>query len=183
MSKIHEKPVSVYEIEYGEELAFPWLFPNGKYGYLYPRVKKITPAMYFRCRLYSRYSYWQKNTTYLLHAAISYDTMLLKQEIRVYMKMRKFTSNTENTQPVTASDVRSIDNPNVLQNSYMFMKNICGTVVYFKNALYNLLAMFRALGPPSIFLTLSADDLHWPELGMLLEDCSYDDTIRKRKFF
>ena len=52
----------------------------------------------------------------------------------------------------------------MLQNSYMFMKNIRGTVAYFRNALYDLLDMFRSLGPPTLFMTLSADDLHWPEL-------------------
>lgn len=78
----------------------------------------------------------------------------------------------------TASDVRSrhIDPENV-RNSYMFMKNIRVTVAYFKNALYNLLAMFRSLRPPTLFMTLSADDMHWPELGMLLEDLTYDEAI------
>lgn len=56
----------------------------------------------------------------------------------------------------------------------MFMKNIRGTVAYFRNQLYNLLAMFKAIGPPSIFMTLSADDLHWPELSMAINDISFD---------
>ena len=52
----------------------------------------------------------------------------------------------------------------------MFMKYIRGTVAYFRNALYDLLAMFRCLGPLALFITFSADDLHWPELGMMLEN-------------
>ena len=38
--RINEDPVSVYEMQDGEAKAFPWLFPTGKYGYLYPREKK-----------------------------------------------------------------------------------------------------------------------------------------------
>ena len=61
----------------------------------------------------------------------------------------------------TAADVRARnDNPDILQSSYMFMNSIRGTVAYFRNALYDLLAMFRSLGPPTLFMTLSADDLH-----------------------
>ena len=74
------------------------------------------------------------------------------------------------------------DNPDILQSSYMFMKSIRGTVAYFRNALYDLLAMFRSLGPPTLFMTLSADDLHWPELGIILENLSYNDAVNKGSF-
>ncbi|WAR12801.1 hypothetical protein MAR_026981 [Mya arenaria] len=76
--------------------------------------------------------------------------------------MSKGSSGDGHGQSTTAGDVRARNtNPDILQN-------IRGTVVYFRNALYDLLAMFRCLGPPTLFMTLSADDLHWPELGMLL---------------
>lgn len=59
------------------------------------------------------------------------------------------------------------------------MKKIKGTVAYFKNMLYDLLASFRCLGPPTLFMTLSADDLHWPELGMTLEDIEFREAFGK----
>lgn len=93
----------------------------------------------------------------------------LKSEIRINMRIRK------NAKTVTAGDIRNCAySDTLLQNSYMSMKNIRGTVAYFRNQLYNLLAMFKALGPPSIFMTLSADDLHWPELSMAINDISFD---------
>ena len=100
------------------------------------------------------------------------------------MKMYKGNINSGLEMRTTAADVRSRNtNPEILQNSYMFMKHIRGTVAYFRNALYDLLAMFRCLGPPTLFMTLSADDLHWPELGMLLENLSYEEAIQKQSFF
>lgn len=40
---------------------------------------------------------------------------------------------------VTAGDIRNCAyNDTLLQNSYIFMKNIRGTVAYFRNLLYNL---------------------------------------------
>ena len=41
--------------------------------------------------------------------------------------------------------------------------------------MYDLLATFRCLGTPTLFMTLSEDDLHWPELGMSLEDIDFDE--------
>lgn len=178
-------PVRVYEINSGEESAFPWLFPSGQFGYLHPRPIKVTPSMYFKYRIYNKNSVWRKDMTYLLHCATSYDQMMLKQEIGVYMKMRMSLTSFEDgsVQPVTAKDVRpGSQNPDVLQNSYMFMKHIRGTVAYFRNALHDLMAMLRTLGPPTLFMTLSADDLHWPELGMTLENLTYCDAANKRNF-
>ena len=181
---ITNKPVSIYCLPYGEEKAFPWLFPDGKFGFTYSRPIKIAPSMYFRQRLYNRHSLFRKNMTYLLHAAASYDLMLMKQEINIHMKMTKMSNNKSSTKPMTAGDIRQMaDDDNCLrQNSYMFMKNIKGTVAYFKSALLDLLAMFRTLGPPTLFMTLSADDLHWPELFMSLKNVSFEEAVKQSSF-
>ena len=129
----HDTPVKIYEVKNGQELAFPWLFPTGQFGYLNDRQRKVTPAMYFKSRFYNKNSIWRKDISYLLHAAASYDQMLLKTEIEIYLKMRMSVTNYNNGSvgPVTAKDVRNIqENPDVLQNSYMFMKNIRGTVLW-----------------------------------------------------
>ena len=78
------------------------------------------------------------------------------------MKVRKKADTNNGPElPTTAADVRSRNSdPELIQNSYMFMNNIRGTVAYFRDALYDLLAMFRSLGPPTLFMTLSSDDLH-----------------------
>ena len=95
--------------------------------------------------------------TYLFHAAVSYDSLLLKQQVHICIQMRKSVHNLDDISNLatTAADVRARnENQDMLQNSNMFMKNIRGTVAYFRNALYELLAMFRSLGPPTLFMTL-----------------------------
>ena len=42
-----------------------------------------------------------------------------------------------------------------------------------KITLLDVLAMFCCLGPPTLFVTLSANDMHWPELIMQHTGCSY----------
>lgn len=85
--------------------------------------------------------------------------------------------------PVTVGNLRNLhQNPDFLENSYMITKQIKGTVAYFKNMLHDLLAAFRCLGPPTLFMTLSTDDLHWPEQGMRLEDISFNEAYGKSFF-
>ena len=168
-------PVSIYEHMNGEELAFPWLFPHGRFGFNYNRAIKITPSMYFRCRLYNRHGYWRKDILYLLHAAVSFDMLQLKHQISICLKMTHGSCYDATIAPVTAGYIRNRENSAfLLQNSYMFMKKIRGTIAYFRNALNNLLSMLRSVGPPTLFITLSADDMHWPELGMCLDGITYE---------
>ena len=42
----------------------------------------------------------------------------------------------------------------------------------------NLLAKIRTLGPPTWFLTLSANDLHWPDLMSFLQSDTTSDIRR-----
>ena len=39
-----------------------------------------------------------------------------------------------------------------------------GSPAYWQNEMYDVLAMLRTLSIPTWFLTLSAADLHWPEI-------------------
>ena len=45
-----------------------------------------------------------------------------------------------------------------------FLKTFSGSPAYWQNELFDVLAMLHALGIPTWFLTLSAADLHWPEM-------------------
>ena len=68
-------------------------------------------------------------------------------------------------QALTAGDLlsdTSSENPDLSENCFGFMRNIRGS------AKLDLFAMFRTLGPPTFFLTLSADDMNWTDLLYIL---------------
>ena len=74
---------------------------------------------------------------------------------------------------ITAGELLNGDlceNPELSENSYaihmQFMRNVRGTSAYLNKAKLHLFAMFRMLGPPSFFITLSADDMKWFDLMM-----------------
>ena len=47
---------------------------------------------------------------------------------------------------------------------YKFLKNVRGSPAYWQDQLFDVLTMFQTLSIPTWFLTLSAADLHWPEM-------------------
>ena len=61
-------------------------------------------------------------------------------------------------------------NPTILEQlvrneqAYQFLKNVRGLPTYWQDQLYDVLVMLQTLGSPTWFLTLSAADLHWPEM-------------------
>ena len=161
------QPIDMHKINCEEELAFPWLFPYGINGFSTERGKKLTLGQYYKSRFYNIDSRWRQNITYLLSAVNSFEKNVLSQVISVYTRIRKSAS--ANSEPLRASNVTDGSNPDLLENSYMFMKKIRGTVAYWKTTLFNLLAMIKNLGPPTLFMTLSSNDYHWEELALTLQ--------------
>ena len=59
-----------------------------------------------------------------------------------------------------------LHNPNavkqlvMIEQSYKFVRNVCGSPAYWQNELHDVLVMLHSLGVPTWFLTLSAADLH-----------------------
>ena len=54
------------------------------------------------------------------------------------------------------------------QEAYKFLSEVKGSPAYWKQFLYDVLAMVRQLGLPTYFLTLSCADLHWNELVYII---------------
>ena len=156
--------VDILTIAHGEEKAFPTLFPFGRNGFNADRPIKLTPLQYYRSRLYNKDERWRTDIPYLLSAVNSFERKRLFELISVYMRVQ----NPER-QPRVFDLLQSDFNQNFIRNSYMFMKNIRGTVAYWKDVLYNLLAMIKNLGCPTFFMTLSANDYHWFELSEMLK--------------
>lgn len=70
----------------------------------------------------------------------------------------------------------------MLENLYMFMKNIKGIIIYFKNVFYNLLLMVGCFGFFIIFLILFVDDNYWIEFGMCFKNLIFEEVFRCESF-
>ncbi|MEW8545326.1 MAG: DUF6570 domain-containing protein [Candidatus Thiodiazotropha sp.] len=169
-------PSWISQVPSGEEVAFPWLFPMGCGGLTENRPIKLTVLDYFNCRLYNKDSRWRKSITYLMYAVNHMEQSKLSNEIEIQMRLKNVRKSGS---PVTAGNLSSPGtDPEIKANTFMFMKNIRGTVAYWADILNNLLCTVKTLGPPTLFITLSSDDCNWPELKMLLYGVSYTEALQ-----
>ena len=92
----------------------------------------------------------------------------LQDNISVALRMRSSGGRARQGPVVnrlTAGQLQEVsDNPELYENCYAFLHNMRGTIAYWQRAKLDLFAMFRTLGPPTFFITLSADDMNWPDL-------------------
>ena len=149
-----------------EELAFPILFPKGKYGYSVNREIKLSPVKYFNARLLHHSGRFATNPEYLFFAQFIIEQKKVSHSINIALKKM-------HGQPLTASQIRS-NNMQNLQNlisqdqAYLFLRQIPGTPPYWQNFMYEVVAMVKQLGIPTLFMTLSCADLRWPELFQII---------------
>ena len=68
-----------------------------------------------------------------------------------------------------------------LDEGYKIFRTIRNSPQYWENQKKDVFAMIRQLGIPTLFLSLSANDLHWPELivalGKLVDNKDYSDEV------
>lgn len=66
-------------------------------------------------------------------------------------------------------------NPNAYKSILAYNLNLKSTSAYWYFCYRELLDMVKTCGPPTVFLTLSATDLYWPELYQI-SDSGFDYT-------
>ena len=93
------------------------------------------------------------------------DLQHIESEINLAIRLSR--GRTLDGKEITAG---TLQNPEAVHNmvrhqvAYKFFRNICGSPPYWQHELHDVMAMLRSIGIPTWFLTLSAADLHWPEM-------------------
>ena len=74
MPRNKNKPIDAFDIKYGEEKAFPWLYPFGINGLLQNReISSSFKSMYSKTRFMHASGLWRKDITYLFYASNYYE--------------------------------------------------------------------------------------------------------------
>ena len=161
----NEHPVSFMTDKHCEELAFPVLFPTGRFGYTVERAVNLSPTKYFNARLLHYSGRFAMNPEYLFFAQFIIEQKKVSDSINIALSK-------VHGQSLTASHLRS--NIQSLQNlicqnqAYLFLRQIPGTPPYWQKFMYEVVAMVKQLGIPTWFMTLSCADLRWPELFQII---------------
>lgn len=187
---VKSQPINIKNVDHGEEKAFPWLFPDGKNGISETRPSELSVINYYHSRLYNRDPRWRCDLPYLMSGVNQVEWEQLLSAVSIYCRTYKPSKNPPsnvnsrhtNYEPISAQDLNNLNSESLsLDTSYMFTKKIRGTAAYWKDVLFNLLAMIKTLGPPDFFLTLSCND-NWPELHSMLATDSKNSTVPTNPF-
>ena len=152
----NKHPVSFMLDKQCEELAFPVLFPRGRYGYKAERQVNISPVKYFNAKLLNYSRRFATNPEYLFFAQFIIEQKKVSDSMNIALKK-------VHGQSVTASQLRN--NPERLTNlicqdqAYLFLRQIPGTAPYWQKFMYEVIAMVKQLGIPTWFMTLSCADI------------------------
>ena len=145
-----------------EALAFPKLFPRGRYHYNWEgRPKKLRSSLaYYQCRLKSSDPRFACDNRYSFMAMDIVDRDAIHKAIT-------FSHQKAKNSDLSVGQLR---NPRIVkkmmsdQEIYSSFKKIRGTPQYFKDMLHDVLAKVRYYGVYTFFMTWSAAQFHWKHL-------------------
>ena len=155
-----QRPTTFFNEKNWEALAFPKLFPTGKFTFNYQREKSISKKKYFSARLLHKDGRFSETTEYIFHALDILERQTLTDTISITTRKSYF-------QDISAGQLKD---PNKLlkllsqDQVYASFKNIRGTPQYWQQMQFDMLAKLRQLGPYTFFLTGSAAEFHWTEV-------------------
>ena len=161
-----QTPIPLFEDEYCEEMAFPHLFPTGKFGYKVEREIALSPVKYFNQRLLNYTQKFASDTDYIFFANYIVQQTNLRSKINIAMK--KVAGNNLTAGMFGQNFKETVKNYIANDNAFNFMNTVKGTPAYWKRFLLEVLAIVKQLGVPTFFLTLSCADLRWFELPAIL---------------
>ena len=86
-----KKPLSISTDKHCEELAYPYLFPTGKFGYKVKRVVALSATNYFNQRLLNYQQTFASDAGYIFFA--QFVTQQLNLNSRINIAMKKVSTN------------------------------------------------------------------------------------------
>ena len=178
-----QRPIGILQDNFFEEMAFPDKFPLGSGGIASKtRPVSLTPRRYLKQRILDVDGRSSADTDYLFAAQYANENKQLRDNISIMLRQTKGRSI--NGRKVTASVVRDAQQVNsFVRNDHAFrcLTTVRSSPAYWKRASMDLLGMIRQLGIPTLFMTLSATDLQWPDVIQIVArqygECLSDEQI------
>ena len=152
----NKHPVSFMSEKHCGELAFPVLFPKGRFGYTAERTVNLSPTKYLNACLLDYSGRFAMNPEYLFFAQFIIEQKKLSDSINI-------APTKVHGQSLTAShltsNAQSLENLGYQNQAYLFLRQIQGTPPYWQRLMYEIVSMVKQLGIPTWFMTLSCADL------------------------
>ena len=131
--------------------AFPDLFPNGRCGLNdAERTRKISPGQNYSQKVLNVDPRFSQDPDFIFIAQQSLEKHRFENQISISCQRGVLLNGSEELKSNKAIDV---------------FKDIPGTPSYWKKVRNDLFARMEQLGPFHFFFTLSAAEMHWPEVA------------------
>ena len=143
----NQMPSSILTDEHCEELAFPHLFPTGKFGFKVDRDVPLSAARYFNQRLLNYTQLFASDSDYIFYALSVTQSLKLISQVNIAIK--KACSGNLTAGMLSQDFLKRVKSFVSKNEAYQFMSNIPGTPAYWKKFLFEVLAMVKQLGLPT----------------------------------
>ena len=170
-----ERKIISNKIKNWEACGFSHLYPRGRNDHSTSgRERAITLGVFIKNRVNHVDSRFRDDPVWLLAMANYVD----QQHARSAMNIAgKFAS-----QDFKKKDLQMKPDGIKSYNAFAFLQPIRGSFAFWQRHFADLMARFAMLGPPSFFVTLSANDIGWPDIICAIwKDSSVEAVERARK--
>ncbi|KAK3914465.1 Vacuolar membrane-associated protein iml1 [Frankliniella fusca] len=177
---LESQPIDEYSTPGYIACAFPTLFCYGKGDLRDWHEKDLNVSHYFKHLLRYRDERFSKHKTFRFFAYNSWMRWTALTDGNIFVKQN------EEFRDMKVDQLKEIlnDNPNILKKIMFNARNLRGSKAYWHSRSGELRDMVNQLNMPTIFLTLSAADLHWKDLYRLLtgqDDLSHLSEYERHK--
>lgn len=153
-------------------MSFLKLFPTGQNHFGTARDAHLQNSMYVRARVLSADPRGQ-DPHYMAYWLSTFQHLQLSDAVRVALRWSQGSPTVAQVQRQVQQQRQPSndgDTPESLgsRKVWAFMESLRGTAAYWSRSAKDLFSMYRALGSATWFLTLSANDLHWDDLAIVL---------------
>eukprot|EP01018_Ginkgo_biloba_P035772 Gb_33711 [translate_table: standard] len=174
-------PINEYNTEGLFDMAFPTLFPTGEGKWLQPRSMKI------RLHEYAEHLMKYRDHRFATHPRFRYFIMNMIMRHRSQATGAVFVKkNAEESLPLIIHELRTqletLLDARLAKKVMKFATTLRGTCAYWSKCLRELSDMIHQIGCPTIFFTLSAADIQWPDLHQLMPGTAPRDPVAARKW-
>ena len=173
-----QKPKYILTDNDFEVLLFPDLFPtgDGRYYRHEPQERKLDMQWYYNQWLWDCDVQFASNIEYLFWSQYTTELRQIQGSTGIALQLKH--GKTLHRQWLA---VGMLCSSYVFQNlvhsdqAYKFLQTVHGTPAYWQKMLFESLAMLKALGTQTFFMTVSATDYHCPETIQAICRCFTDE--------
>jgi hypothetical protein len=165
-------PISLLFDEHAEELSFPSIY-LGQFRQFREGVT-VTPFMMVTSEL-RRSDRRGVTPHHLLYMAMKIMRIRVKESVKVVTSKHVGKHSNFTKQQLESEDYIH----NCIEGNLAFLRSIPNSTWYWSERKKDLFAMIRQLGKPTVFFTISANEIGWPDLLQLLYKLNKHDCVTK----